>query len=136
MICPVCKEPMIILELHGVEIDYCPSCSGIWLDAGELELLFEEKEEREKVVSSFQLDTEHPEKPYRCPICRSKMDKVYVGEKKEMLIDKCPDNDGLWFDKGELEDVLKSGDKDNKVVGLLNDLFGTNLNNKQSGENK
>ncbi|MBU1863316.1 MAG: zf-TFIIB domain-containing protein, partial [Candidatus Omnitrophica bacterium] len=21
--CPICKEPMIVLELHEVEIDYC-----------------------------------------------------------------------------------------------------------------
>ncbi|HIX82519.1 MAG TPA: zf-TFIIB domain-containing protein, partial [Candidatus Erysipelatoclostridium merdavium] len=24
-------------EKHGVEIDYCPECRGIWLDRGELE---------------------------------------------------------------------------------------------------
>ncbi len=39
MNCPVCKEPMIVLELDEVEIDHCISCGGIWLDAGELELL-------------------------------------------------------------------------------------------------
>ncbi|MEJ2196939.1 MAG: zf-TFIIB domain-containing protein [Ignavibacteriaceae bacterium] len=55
MFCPVCKEPMIILELNEVEIDYCPSCSGIWLDAGELELLFEDQAEREKIISSFNI---------------------------------------------------------------------------------
>ena len=136
MVCPVCKDPMIILELHGVEIDYCPSCSGIWLDSGELELLFEDQDEREKVISSFHLDQEHTEKPYKCPICKKKMDKVYVGDKKELLIDRCPDNDGLWFDKGELKDILKLGDKDNKVIILLNDLFGSKLNNNQNGEKK
>jgi len=134
MICPVCKEPLIILELHEIEIDYCPSCSGIWLDAGELELLLEDQVEREKIISSFHLDPDHPERPYRCPICRKKMDKVYVGDKKELLIDKCPYNDGIWFDKGELKDVLELGDKDNKVVELLSELFDTKLNSKQSGE--
>ena len=134
MICPVCKEPLIVLELHEIEIDYCPSCSGIWLDAGELELLLEDQVEREKITSSFHLDPDHSERPYRCPICRKKMDKVYVGDKKELLIDKCPDNDGLWFDKDELKDVLELGDKDNKVVELLSELFNTKLNNKQSGE--
>ena len=129
MDCPVCKKPMIIVELNEVEIDYCPSCSGIWLDAGELELLFEAQEEREKVISSFHLDEENTEKQYKCPICKKRMNKIFVGEKKELLIDKCPDNDGLWFDKGELKSVLKLGDKDNKVVKLLNEIFGTKLNN-------
>ena len=136
MVCPVCKQQMIVLELHEVEIDYCPSCSGIWLDAGELELLLEDQVEREKVISSFHLDPENTERKYKCPICRKKMDKVYVGSNKELLIDKCPDNDGLWFDEGELKDVLKLEDKDNKVVLLLNDLFGTKLINNQNGENK
>lgn len=134
MDCPVDKIPMIILELNEVEIDYCPSCSGIWLDAGELELLFENQAERGKIISSFLLDMENTEKQFKCPICRRKMDKIFVGEKKELLIDKCPNDDGLWFDRGELKAVLKMGDKDNKVAELLNEIFGTNLKNNQSGE--
>ena len=35
--CPVCKEPMLVLELDTVEIDHCARCGGTWLDAGELE---------------------------------------------------------------------------------------------------
>jgi Zn-finger nucleic acid-binding protein len=134
MDCPVDKNPMIILELNEVEIDYCPSCSGIWLDAGELEILFENQAEREKIISSFLVDMENTEKQLKCPICRRKMDKIFVGEKKELLIDKCPNDDGLWFDRGELKAVLKMGDKDNKVAELLNEIFGTNLKNNQSGE--
>lgn len=135
MKCPVCKDPMIVLELDEVEIDYCASCGGIWLDAGELELLIEDEKEREILLSSFQKEIKHSEKPYKCPICNKKMDKVYVGENKDVLIDKCADNDGLWFDKGELKQVIQLASKDNKVVELLNNLFGRNLNNNQIGEN-
>jgi Zn-finger nucleic acid-binding protein len=28
-------------ERQGIEIDYCPSCRGIWLDRGELDKLIE-----------------------------------------------------------------------------------------------
>ena len=135
MKCPVCKEPMIVLELNEVEIDYCSSCGGIWLDAGELGLLIEDQIEKEKLLSSFYSDAGHTERSYKCPICSKKMNKVYVGENKEVLIDKCPDSDGLWFDKGELKDVIQLASKDNKVVELLNDLFGSKLTNNQSGEN-
>jgi Zn-finger nucleic acid-binding protein len=134
MKCPVCKEPMIVLELNEVEIDYCPSCSGIWLDAGELDLLIEDEKEREILISSFHTDADHPEKPYKCPICNIRMDKVHVGDQKDVLIDKCSNNDGLWFDKGELKDVLHLASKENRVVKLLNDMFGNNINIKQSGE--
>ena len=135
MKCPVCKEPTIVLELDEIEIDYCTSCGGIWLDAGELDLLIEDEKDRELLLSSFEKDADHPEKPYKCPICSKKMDKVHVGENKDVLIDKCPDNDGLWFDKGELKDVIQLASKDNKVVELLNELFGSKLTNNQSGEN-
>ena len=135
MKCPVCKEPMIVLELNEVEIDYCTSCDGIWLDGGELELLIEDEQEREMLLSSFKKDSENREKPYKCPICNKRMEKVYVGENNDVLIDKCSDNDGLWFDKGELKQVIQLASKDNKVVELLNDLFGHKLNNNQNGEN-
>jgi hypothetical protein len=135
MKCPVCKEPMIVLELNEVEIDHCTSCNGIWLDAGELELLIEYEQERELLLSSFKKDSENREKPYKCPICNKRMDKVFVGENNDVLIDKCTDNDGLWFDKGELKQVIQLASKDNKVVELLNNLFGSKLNNNQSGEN-
>jgi Zn-finger nucleic acid-binding protein len=42
MQCPVCKDQQLaISERQGVEIDYCPSCRGVWLDRGELDKLIE-----------------------------------------------------------------------------------------------
>ncbi len=37
MQCPVCKVDLLLAERHGIEIDYCPKCRGIWLDRGELD---------------------------------------------------------------------------------------------------
>jgi Zn-finger nucleic acid-binding protein len=31
-------------DRQGIEIDYCPSCRGIWLDRGELDRLIERAE--------------------------------------------------------------------------------------------
>jgi Zn-finger nucleic acid-binding protein len=33
-------------ERHGVEIDYCPKCRGIWLDRGELDKIIEQADPR------------------------------------------------------------------------------------------
>lgn len=42
MQCPVCKDPqLVIAERQGIEIDYCPSCRGVWLDRGELDKLID-----------------------------------------------------------------------------------------------
>jgi Zn-finger nucleic acid-binding protein len=40
MLCPVCtSERLALSERRGIEIDYCPSCRGVWLDRGELDKL-------------------------------------------------------------------------------------------------
>ncbi|HOJ04711.1 MAG TPA: zf-TFIIB domain-containing protein [Bacteroidota bacterium] len=42
MKCPVCADTALqIAERKGIEIDYCPSCRGIWLDRGELDKIIE-----------------------------------------------------------------------------------------------
>ncbi|HVE06894.1 MAG TPA: zf-TFIIB domain-containing protein [Paraburkholderia sp.] len=40
MKCPVCKTPdLMMTERQSIEIDYCPTCRGVWLDRGELDKL-------------------------------------------------------------------------------------------------
>ena len=39
MKCPKCGGTLAEKEHHNVKIDVCPDCKGVWLDAGELELL-------------------------------------------------------------------------------------------------
>ena len=41
MHCPKCGQDLVTLKLHGVEVDQCPHCNGMWLDAGELEQVLE-----------------------------------------------------------------------------------------------
>lgn len=126
MDCPVCKNAMIVLELAEVEVDYCTACSGIWLDAGELELLLGTSEQVKQLLDSFKVDSKCAEKRRKCPICLKKMQKIVVGTSAPaLLIDKCPKGDGLWFDKGELEDIVGRAklDKDSKIQQLLADFF-------------
>ncbi|MBA7648216.1 hypothetical protein ES703_55999 [subsurface metagenome] len=126
MDCPLCKEPMIVLELEEVEIDHCLSCGGIWLDAGELELLLENSEAKDDLLSSFEVDRNTREKGRRCPLCLKRMEKVLCGTDKKIRIDKCRRNEGIWFDLGELEEIIKMGsfDKGGRVLNLLQDMFG------------
>ena len=42
MKCPNCPDSTLVMtDRQGVEIDYCPTCRGIWLDRGELDKLLE-----------------------------------------------------------------------------------------------
>lgn len=41
MKCPNCNETLLMTERNNIEIDYCPSCRGVWLDKGELDKFIE-----------------------------------------------------------------------------------------------
>jgi hypothetical protein len=42
MKCPTCPDTSLVMtDRQGIEIDYCPSCRGIWLDRGELDKLLD-----------------------------------------------------------------------------------------------
>ncbi len=41
MHCPKCGQELATETCDSVEIDVCPSCKGVWLDAGELGTIVE-----------------------------------------------------------------------------------------------
>ncbi len=45
MLCPRCEKTLHMTERQGIEIDYCPSCRGVWLDRGELDKIIERSTE-------------------------------------------------------------------------------------------
>jgi Zn-finger nucleic acid-binding protein len=52
MNCPTCKDVSLVMsERQGVEIDYCPSCRGVWLDRGELDKIIEKASEQNTPMS-------------------------------------------------------------------------------------
>ena len=107
MDCPVCKEPMIVLEYAEIELDFCVTCEGVWLDAGELELLFGSAAACAAFLTIGSPADARGEKRLRCPICRAKMTKETTESDPPILFDHCQNGDGLWFDKGELGEVMK-----------------------------
>jgi Zn-finger nucleic acid-binding protein len=42
MNCPTgCATALVMTDRQGVEIDYCPTCRGVWLDRGELDKIID-----------------------------------------------------------------------------------------------
>jgi len=117
---------MVALELDQIEVDYCVDCGGIWLDSGELELLLEGAEKRDEVLNSLEPDPSNAEEKRRCPICERRMEKVRAGENRDLVIDRCKRNHGVWLDKGELHRVvgMSSTAEENPIQELLVDMFG------------
>lgn len=128
MDCPHCKkEPLIVLEYEDVEVDYCTVCQGIWLDAGEIELLFDDAEAAARFLSiGGPAVVPRGEKRRRCPICDKKMTKESTSSDTPVTFDHCPNGDGLWFDRGELAAVLRLGgafSEGAEVAAFLCDVF-------------
>jgi Zn-finger nucleic acid-binding protein len=49
----VCKTPELLMaDRQGIEIDYCPTCRGVWLDRGELDKLIERAAEESLAKSA------------------------------------------------------------------------------------
>jgi len=111
MICPTCKSDMIVVEHNKIELDYCTNCHGVWFDSGELELLLESMSlEGPDTFLTDILDSaeaESSEKKRKCPICRQKMKKTIIGKELAILIDVCQQGDGLWFDGGEVGQLIR-----------------------------
>ena len=47
MACPVDGTALVMSERSGIEIDYGPSCRGVWLDRGELDKIIERNSTQE-----------------------------------------------------------------------------------------
>ena len=127
MICPVDRQPMLAIEYDGIEIDYCPHCEGIWLDAGELELLLKDDgTEQAPLLSQLQRLKKSKERSYKCPRCALRMQKVFSSNLPSVIFDACPENDGFWFDKGELKAIVSSSNHTaarDVLVNFLQNIF-------------
>jgi Zn-finger nucleic acid-binding protein len=137
MICPTCKHAMVVVEYHNIELDYCNSCKGVWFDSGELDLLLksqsldEPKSFYDDILKSQEAVSSETKR--KCPVCGRKMKKTAIGERSKILIDVCRDKHGLWFDGGEVTQLMKylTGERPSKhdsrgqVVSFLEEVFRT-----------
>jgi len=124
--CPVDREPMMAVEYEDIEIDCCPACEGIWLDAGELELLFGDDQACRRFLAGGNPAAGRVEKTRRCPICRARMEKRATASDAPVTYDRCPRGHGIWLDGGELQTILKEGVSDadgGRVAAFLRELF-------------
>ena len=128
MKCPVCKIDMIVVEHKKIEVDNCARCSGVWFDCGELELLMETVGAKGPDFCQTSPESKSAEKGRKCPLCGRRMNKTLMGEEPKVLIDACPRGEGLWFDGGEVDQLIrqaaaKADRCPEGVASFLGDLF-------------
>jgi len=132
--CPACGSLLIVVEYEGIELDHCPECSGVWFDSGELELLLEAMQFETDILSLQSIltspEASSVERKRGCPICGKKMRKATIGHRPEVLIDACERGDGLWFDRGEVGQLVtqlpqpsESLGSQERVIAFLGKVF-------------
>lgn len=134
--CPDCREPLVVIELEGVEIDRCVACHGTWLDAGELEQIVELAGIKPgQLTRAVHAADRGRRGQRRCPRCRRKMDIIFIGDAPAVEVDHCPLGHGLWLDTGEMRAIVKafSGGEEGAVAQFFSDMFRHDLAEEDDG---
>jgi len=113
MKCPRCQTDLLKSSYEGVSVDVCKSCSGTWLDQAELKQIIEIRQEFFKSSNikqtidgkNFVVPKAESESRIPCAVCSKMMNTFIYGLDSGIVIDRCPESHGLWFDQGELEKV-------------------------------
>ncbi len=128
MFCPNCKKELIIVEREQIELDYCPECKGFWFDNKEWDLLCQRLELRngKPIGSLYSIPNIHVKEGIKqCPSCNENMDKILA---YSIILDRCPNGHGVWFDEGEISRLFnKDSDKNfGTPINFLGETFYKN----------
>ncbi len=121
MQCQTCGHPqMEKMQYEGVEIEVCPRCGAKWLDNGELQRIVKLREERfdqaiidevsELAKKSRSMPPAEISRERFCPKCNASMTPVNYQYSSNIIIDRCPNNHGVWLDPEELEKIQAYGE--------------------------
>jgi len=105
MKCPNCDGVLAPAKHHGVDLEACPNCKGMWLSHAELEEL-EDKvfdlgdDEKGSLVFKSSTTTR------KCPVCGQPMGRVDYRD-YDLEIEFCALGHGYFLDGGEDERVLQ-----------------------------
>lgn len=112
MKCPIDQTDLVMTERQGVEIDYCPTCRGVWLDRGELDKIIDRSEEMNASRASAPVRGE-----FESPTVGGMHGKVRPLESRDVY------DDVRSSDRDYDDDSRKYGRRKKKRGSFLEDLF-------------
>ena len=80
MLCPLDKTMLVMSERQGIEIDYCPTCRGVWLDRGELDKIIERSSAENEPVSRPSRPAPDTRESYASPREHGSTQRAYGGD--------------------------------------------------------
>ncbi len=106
MRCPKCRADMEVVDYEGVEVDRCTICSGIWFDAGEIDLLKNKNAAAEIDTGDAKIGKQsNTIDSYQCPRCSGAMVKVVDPRQTHIWYEACSSCNGSYLDAGEFRDL-------------------------------
>jgi uncharacterized protein len=131
-VCPKCDVGLFILHFKSIEVDYCERCRGVWLDAGEFEMLMQVTgAQATDPLAQFQHQTvaQASKSRHLCPRCDRPLEELLITSPtgSALTLDRCKHGHGLWFDADEIQQLLAmypATSGAGKTVDFLNDIFG------------
>ncbi|MCE5238440.1 M48 family metalloprotease [bacterium] len=103
--CPRCREPMVRGRLAGQTLRGCRACGGLFIAEQELTHLLTEAPEQLAAA-----DHRYPNLVGRgwhsfagklCPVCSEALRATPLPGHARIVVDRCPNGHGVWFDDGE-----------------------------------
>jgi Zn-finger nucleic acid-binding protein len=120
MNCSGCGGTMAEIGIEGVMIDRCGRCGGVWLDSGEADDLAKKapkspkdalKAKKYELMRQWKVAPQDPRPTDRsCPRCDAHLTRVNYKSVPGLLVDKCPDDCGMYLDAGEMAKITLIGD--------------------------
>lgn len=102
-VCPkCCQETLWAFDYEGIEVDFCDTCKGLWLDAGELAEYVELSKDLPDIEGALKTakETDMP-----CPKCSGFLEEMEYAHGSGILIDRCNSCRGIFLDAGEIKDI-------------------------------
>ena len=108
MKCPKCGGDLVKTNVCEVEVDRCKSCRGVWCDQDELsELLDRSNWELRQLTGSRRQESLDLQKA-KCPRDNSDLMRVHSALDKDVVLDTCPNCQGIWLDAGEIDRLMNA----------------------------
>jgi len=108
MNCPKCISLMEKVEFHGIEVNRCLGCLGLWFDEFDKEALRQMKGAEAIDIGDAKVGREFNKVDMiQCPRCGSRMMRMVDLRQHHIWFEHCTVCGGSFFDAGEFRDLRK-----------------------------
>src|SRR5690348_5408339 len=114
-LCPDCQITLNPHAFHGVKLDVCSRCAGIWFDAEELRTLITSDplglSALDEQVAPHLEQAAGPRSLHNCPDCGMLLQEFHYLYNSPIVLLACPKCEGFWVRDGELLKIQQWRDR-------------------------